>query len=755
LSLLAGCTGGGGGGAGGGGGGISLSPSSLSFTADHDSGSAPPTQSVTITAQGQSLFIGVEDVSGVATANALLCPGGSTCTLEIGVPWPGTCANPGTYTGSVTVIACPDVSCLFGVVPNGRKTVNVSYTITPGFDVAPAPSSFNVPSLQFITAEGVAAGPQAFTLTHPSGTVQSWFTILSYDVGATDWLTLTPASNASSSPSGSTVQVSAATFPVGTHRADVVFRPGTSGRVLLRTVIQTVLTALKVSSDRLEYVVDNSTVPGQVQKTLTIGTNYAPGTGGTLGWQATANVPWLSLSTMAGDTANQNQIVVSLIAEKIERLPAGQYQGQIVITPTTAGLTPIRIFVSLDMQLPLVESVAPYVARAGESAMVYIRGSGLARLPGSVLFGNAPATTAIRDGDTQIRATHPPLAAGTYPVDVGIGANALGLNRNRATLVVLEQTTLPATAIASAGAKWAVVYDDERRAIYASDVDNNEIKRYRWNGSGWDADALAIATLRDISLFSGGRQLLALSDDSVVHIDLASFQISETHDSPLAGTQPNTKALVSLAVGNSGEVIVVRGNDSGFDTNVAFGTFHYDTALGLFSEEFFPSFFFANGYARASGDGSRIVASTVLPFTVTGPSPGYVYTYDTFTRSASRIEPGPMTARAVSASRDGTKFIVNVTDVRNATSLVGRLNAGEFLIASQISPDGTRAYAFGESGTLYTFNLNAPIGAGFAQIGGGIAFANLDVGTLVMTTSADGQVVFVATSNRVIVQPVP
>jgi hypothetical protein len=116
----------------------------------------------------------------------------------------------------------------------------------------------------------------------------------------------------------------------------------------------------------------------------------------------------------------------------------------------------------------------------------------------------------------------------------------------------------------------------------------------------------------------------------------------------------------------------------------------------------------------------------------------------------------------LSVARTGARFIVDGTKVFNGDlSSRGTLSVGggETLTAAAITPDGTRAYAYGTDGvassTLHKFDLETFNGSGgFVEVGTGIALPHM-VASPVMTTSADGRTVFIAGDDRVLIRPVP
>lgn len=745
--IITACGGGGGGGGGNSEQGISLSEENLSFTANHDD-SSPAGVNVTVTALSgtalsSTVYMELVSFGGAVFSANLDCPGNSaSCNLYISPGSPGRYVNPGTYTGSATVQACATMFCNSGTITNGRKTVNVTYTVEPGFTVAPSGA------LIINGVEGVTTVPEQFTLTNSSGTVQPWSSTILYPSSSVrDWLSLTPDQNSASSSSGTTIDVVTSDLPPGSYSATVEFRIANTTRSIRRNVGYTVATALNTSSSA-NFTVDTNTVRSDVNRTITIASNYPAGNSTVIDWQASEDIPWLQLTSTSGDTDSQNQLTFSLIPEQLEALPIGNYSGAITLTSNTANVSDKTINVSLSMLLPMANFASPYIARVNDSAEIIIRGSGLSSLPGTVSFGGNAAINVIRDSDTQLRATHPALTSGLYAIDVGIAANSLGLNRSAAQLLVLPATNLPSAEIVSAGTKSAVVFDAERNIIYAAGTQNNEIERHVWNGSLWNTDSLSISNLHNISMLPNGKELLVLSDDSIVHVNIdGGFNIVSTNASPDNANQPNTLHLNSVAVGNDGQAIAVRVVEN-FPTTEA-SLFKYQTTTNIFTSYGYT----ANGDIKASKDGSTL-------YLVSKPRSNGVSNiliYDTL----SDLSAGPTLLSVgvphVSVSRTGDKAILGINYLYdNNFSLLGTLTAAETLEASVISSSSDRAYAYGTSGVIYTYDLTSPDGAGgFNQVGSPIGLTNLVGNNPVMTISHDGLLIIIAGSDRIVVQPTP
>jgi len=743
ISLIISACGGGGGSDGTPGQGISLSTESLSFTANQD-GSSPTGASVTVTALGgtvlgSTVYMELESFGGAVSSANLDCPGNSSsCSLLIYPGSPGRYVNPGTYAGAATVRACADMFCTSGTITNGRKTVNVTYTIEPGFTVAPSGA------LIINGVEGVTTPPQQFTLTNASGTVQPWSTVITYPpLSVRDWLSLTPEQNSANSSTGTTIDIITTNLPPGNYDATVEFRLADISRTVRRNIGYRVATALN-SPSSANFTVDTTTLISDISQTINISSNIPTGSNTGIDWQASENIPWLQLTSSSGNTDNQDPLSFSLIPEKLSALPTGNYNGEITLTSNSENISNKTINVSLAMLLPMANFASPYIAQANASDEIIIRGSGLGSLPGTVSFDENAAINVTLDSDTQLRATYPALASGLYSIDLGIVSNALGLNRSPAQLLVLPASNLPADEIVSPGTKTAVVFDAERNMIYAADTQNNEIERHAWDGTQWNTDTLSIANLYDITMLPNGNGLLALSDNSIIHVNIdGEFNIASTNTPP-----GNSGPLISIAVGNDGEALIVRGNET-FPTSEA-SLYRYQTTTNTFANNFYT----ANGDAKASLDGSTL-------YLVSKPRSNTfsnILIYDTLSDSSAGSDLLSVGSPHASVDLKGDTAIMGINHVYDRNfNLLGRLTAAEPLGASVISPNSDRAYAYGTSGALYIFDLNSPNGTGgFNQTLESPVILQNSVGmNPVMTISHDGQLIIIAGSDRLAIQPAP
>ena len=127
----------------------------------------------------------------------------------------------------------------------------------------------------------------------------------------------------------------------------------------------------------------------------------------------------------------------------LDTMMSGSFNGSVTITPAS-GL-PVTVPVTLTISRTQVNFVAPYLAISGTSAEVIVRGDNFSQITvQDVKFGGSSAAAFNVVSDTEIRATHPALAAGTYAVQL---QNPQGFNRSLANLVVIDPQVYAATTL--------------------------------------------------------------------------------------------------------------------------------------------------------------------------------------------------------------------------------------------------------------------------------------------------------------------
>ncbi|WP_293389428.1 hypothetical protein [Nevskia sp.] len=444
--------------------------------------------------------------------------------------------------------------------------------------------------------------------------------------------------------------------------------------------------------------------------------------------------------------------MLSIVPAQISSLPAGSYSGNVTLnyrnSDTSSGT--LTVPVTMNLQLPLMQTVSYYVATANVAGRVKLRGQNLDLASGSpALFGATAATRTAVDDPTQASVSFPGLAAGTYHVQF---QNTAGVSRGSANLLVQAAQTMSYQAINAPSLRKRLIVDAERQALYAVNTTDQELEIYRYSGGTWTTDSpLVTPNFEDATLSPDGKVLVGASDNSMLEIDLTQASLR----AQLTAANPDAFCggyLNHVEMGNDGKYFVIYNYKqcSGFSPSYLYD-FQLKTLDGAGA---YPSNYFYNGLTGGAADGSRIYIGS------NGVSPAQpVSFFNTFggTLAATGTNNNLF---AVSVSRDASRVILQQTSVYSAgLILLGNIPTTG---SSVVSPDGTRAYAFANASgsTLEIYDLTAPLAAGANYpLLRSIALAD-DPGStslpgVVLAVSADGKTVFISGSNKILVVPVP
>jgi hypothetical protein len=596
-----------------------VSPSTLSFGAIQGDTSAPASQDVTVTVQGNPVYFRATP-SGIAGLTATVTSSTAAgAVIRVAAPTPGA---PGTTGGSVTIRGYSDAA-LTKEVPGSPKTVTVSYAVTASqFAAAPASLDFSTPAgvtpaaktvglsdpvasaswLSTVTyqsgsgwlsvapasgsslstlpatasvsvtppttpgtygatikfsARGVTANvvvtltvtkpkvfvapaqlafsgvsgqttppaAQTLSLTTENGGNIGFTTAIAYDATATGWLSVAASGTA---PASLALGVQGPTPAVGRHTATLTVTPSNGAAPVGVPVTYDVMAPeLTVTPGAASFTVDATTTSGATSAALSVGD-----AGTLLAWTATPSVPWLQVTPASGTTPSAPTL--SLVLAGIDALPPGSHSAEVILgyVAASGATVQVRVPVTLLMDLPLIDVVAPRVSVQGIGGMVVVRGDGFATpYTGGLLFG-ATATAPTGVSATEVHVTPPALAPGTYPVTP---QNALGLARSNAHLDVVASATRSAASATSAGKKAKLIFDDVQKALYVVNTASGKLQRHR-EAAGWalaadGSDEVSVSGLVDAALSPDGATLLAVDGTSLKTIDLAIFKLAATQPS--------------------------------------------------------------------------------------------------------------------------------------------------------------------------------------------------------------------------------
>lgn len=703
--------------------GLIPAQANVSFNARNGQAAPPAEVQVSVaTDNGDAVGYAIDTTYGPGATGWLNATGGTAPGMITIVPNKVDLA-PATYTATVTLTPS-----------NGApiRTINVSYLVQA------STLSASQPSASFTASNGQATPPAAVlvTMSTQPGDTLTYATSINYGSGPSNWLTTT----GSIAPGTLSIVPSVTNLNVGTHTATVRLTPNTGAPVVNIAVTYIVTpSVLTLDPSSITFTLDTSStaVPAQLQRAVTTGVS-----GSGLTWTVSVSGAWLAVGPGSGSAGGS--VSVGLREDEVEKLDAGTAAGSVTFTYTrpngTSGTTVLPV--TLNLRLPRVSYVSPYTAASNTSKEVILRGTGFSSTGGNpIMFGNTAVSTYTVVSDTEIRVMHPSLSAGTYQVRI---PNLLGMERTRANLVVVDTPAYNYAVLPAAGPADRVVHDAERRAIYLNVFDR--LQRYRLIAGTWTADSLSIASLRDIALTPDGREIIAVSINTLYHIDPDTLTVLDTRPLSAAVGTFGGQNFENIAIGNDGTALVFIGNQWG-------AVNRYNLRTRTFTDANF-SFQIYGARPLSSADGSRILIRGIGL-----SSTQNLWYYDV---SVGQFVNTGVAATGIYASYDRTasNLLMDREAYNRNFSSLGSM-AG--LAASVISPDGARGYGFvagSPGGTLRTYDLTSPNGSGgFTEIGSGTGIPDSPgivfiSGPLVGITS-DGGAVIITGHQNFIIQPTP
>jgi hypothetical protein len=468
-------------------------------------------------------------------------------------------------------------------------------------------------------------------------------------------------------------------------------------------------------------------------------------------WTATTSVPWLTLTPTGGNAGGETTVTATLDQSHVESLTNGGYRGAITLTPSSGA--PVTIPFTLGVSRVRVNYVNPYVAQAGVSGSVIIRGESLSRYPISALrFGSHDAVSFTLVSDTEIHAVHPPLAAGSYAVHL---INPQGIDNTRAALVVVDPPSYAAAVLTYPVAANAIPrclqYDAERRALIVSvslndgTLSSRRLLRYT-HASGWGAPtSVTLPFDAGCALSADGRQVIVGAEGP----SSGSFTLMVTERDPVTFAELRSTAdprlqLLSgraVAVVNDGRAVIVTSGE-------VKSYWPLRPEIGVFPG--FAGHFVGThaGQIGGSGDGSLVLIGSAS----NGNTPD-VYRYDSSTQLTTTSLRTSVEA-PIAINRTGSRVIINHRNVydRDLTA-IGALPASTRIAA--LAPSSMRAYTYDENGTIRTFDVTAPVNGSFPEVDPPrtpTAAPGTTAGNLMLVTP-DERAVFLMGNLRIVLTP--
>jgi hypothetical protein len=393
-------------------------------------------------------------------------------------------------------------------------------------------------------------------------------------------------------------------------------------------------------------------------------------------------------------------------------------------------------------------TVTPRVVPANTDGTVILRGAGFTGAT-SVNFGAAAASSLTVVSDSEIHASYPALAAGSYPVTINSGNISFS-----ASMLAVSPPAFTATAIPYLSGDALIYpdtagieYDAERTALFVllpgGNSMNPTLLRYAFDGSAWGSPTqVSMAGLQRVHLSPDGTHLLALvmpdsTDTSMVELDPVT----------LAQTKVTTVANPTVPVSGANACGFAIANDGNAIVEFASGDNAF--AFGTSSRVFTPMSTGGSCDPIASGNGAVVALGGT----------NYLASSGTFTQQ------GAQTDSEATGDFVGDKFVYSGSVEDGAGEFLGYTQG---LFGQTINSPGTRVYGITLDPnlgvpTLATFDLtatpsgNPPV---FPQLGTAMAIpdtcspGSCSGGFYALATTPDGSVIFIAGPDGVIVQPI-
>ena len=499
----------------------------------------------------------------------------------------------------------------------------------------------------------------------------------------------------------------------------------------------------------LTYTIGNSAVAGDFTRAFRV--DQSP----VSGWTATSDLPFLNITPTPGGTSLSTNVTASIDPATLDDYEGGTWSGNIRVTPNSvfAGLD---LPVTVNITRTRVTYVAPYVAEAGRADQVIIRGENFdAAPPTGVRFGTVPATSFTVVSNTEIRATHPALQAGSHTVHV---LNAQGVDRTRAVLEVVEPTAYPAVAIEYPDGPGVIaqelIYDAPRKALLISLVynyssDTNQLVRFAYGPGGWQyTGRIFIRYGSTFGLSNDGQHILLVRAND----GYRGGALDELDPVTLA----TRRSLAMDGLGGGRNVVYANDGRAFIPTSSpvysgSFGVLVYSSlrhAAYDLRPPGIPTNFVNSGATVGSADGSVVLISD-----------GYynqTWRYLSGTGQLEELMASRPLMYGAATNRRGTLFVTNTPAVLDASlGVIGSLPIanGDVTIATE----APLVYFSQPGTTVRVFDASAPV------VGGQIAEV-LPAITLVadptdgngapkLRLSPDGRTLFAAGRNRMVVQP--
>jgi hypothetical protein len=290
------------------------------------------------------------------------------------------------------------------------------------------------------------------------------------------------------------------------------------------------------------FQIDLDSGPGDDSGELTLRTSPHH-RGAPVAFTVTSSANWLVATSSAA-----SKVQLQLSHEAIAGGPNGEQTAQVTATPS-GGQSPAIVAVTLDVALPLVRTLMPYVAYTQRPQPVTLYGDALSQTEGRTFNVGGRQMRIESATSERANAELPPLPDGTYTVSI---ENPLGIERHMGRVVVRSLPGYEDADVSLSGPVRSVEYDAERDAFYVVLAESGGLaaKRIGRALGTWHVEPINVSAPRAVALAADGTQLLVTADGCAVHhVDPVSLATLQSSTKPSCGGDERLGAVAVLADG--------------------------------------------------------------------------------------------------------------------------------------------------------------------------------------------------------------
>jgi len=319
------------------------------------------------------------------------------------------------------------------------------------------------------------------------------------------------------------------------------------------TVLVDIQADLVVTPEKNSLALDLNSSPLDLDLTFTVSTNLGTAFNRSVDWTAVSESARLMIQSVNGDTGGSSTLSATL-NPSVTTDPNGAYNATIRLQSTNTFFPEKLIEYPYIIEFPQIEQISPYIAISGQQGATTLIGKGFSKLSGQALkIGNNNITNYMVKSDKEVSFTYSGMIDGEY---FPVFTNNFLTEKIGARYLVVPPTDYTLAELPSADLSWSLIYDNERKKIYALRNDytgfptNGRVERHSYINGQWVKDSIALPYPTGMGMTTDGRQLIVV-DSGLVHIDLDTFAITHTTKSINGNSGAAIGAISTTIDGNA------------------------------------------------------------------------------------------------------------------------------------------------------------------------------------------------------------